>query len=137
MKLNLMYPMIVCDDLAVSRAFYNRLGFDTLFSGPDYVQMVWPGAPLTQIGLVLPRGDDPLVFHSRYRGGMFLAIDVRDVDAVYAELRAVGIEIAEDIRTAPWGKRHFAVMDPNGVAIDIGQTMKVTEMDFNRALEDA
>lgn len=137
MKLNLMYPIIVCDDLAASRTFYGRLGFDTLFSGADYAQMVWPGAPLTQIGLTKPETDAPLVFHSRYRGGMFLAIDVRDVDAVYAEVRAAGIEVAENIRTAPWGKRHFAVMDPSGVAIDIGQTMKVTEMDFNRALEDA
>lgn len=137
MKLNMQYPMIVCENLAESRAFYELLGFDTLFADAGYAQLVWPGAPLTQIGLLTPGKDVPWSFHSRYRGGMFLALDVRDVDAAYADLRAKGIEIAEEIDTAPWGHRHFVVLDPNGVAIDIAQTLKSAVFDFNRALEDA
>lgn len=137
MKLNMQYPVIVCEDQVESRAFYGLLGFDTLFADKNYAQMVWPDAPLTQIGLVTPGRDVPWPFHSRYRGGMFLSLDVRDVDAAYANLRVKGLEIAAEIETAPWGQRHFVVLDPNGVAIDIAQTLKSAVFDFNRALEDA
>jgi uncharacterized glyoxalase superfamily protein PhnB len=30
-----------------------------------------------------------------------------------------GVEIKIDIRNEPWGDRHFATQDPNGIGIDI------------------
>jgi len=41
------------------------------------------------------------------------------VDKVYNELKKKGVEIKIDIRNEPWGDRHFAIQDPNGIGIDI------------------
>ena len=50
---------------------------------------------------------------------MYLTIEVDDVDRVYSDLKSKGIEIKVDLRDEPWGDRHFAIEDPNGIAIDI------------------
>jgi uncharacterized glyoxalase superfamily protein PhnB len=50
---------------------------------------------------------------------MYLTIEVDDVDKVYADLKKKNIEIKIDIRNEPWGDRHFAIQDPNGIGIDI------------------
>ena len=50
---------------------------------------------------------------------MYLTIEVDDVDKVYAEIKKKGVTIKIEIRDEPWGDRHFAIQDPNGVGIDI------------------
>jgi uncharacterized glyoxalase superfamily protein PhnB len=50
---------------------------------------------------------------------MYLTIEVDDVDKVYYELKNKGVVIEIDIRDEPWGDRHFAIQDPNGIGIDI------------------
>jgi uncharacterized glyoxalase superfamily protein PhnB len=50
---------------------------------------------------------------------MYLTIEVDDVDKLYSELKTKEIEIKIELRDEPWGDRHFAISDPNGIAIDI------------------
>jgi catechol 2,3-dioxygenase-like lactoylglutathione lyase family enzyme len=50
---------------------------------------------------------------------MYLTIEVDDVDKVYNDLKNKGVEIKIEIRDEPWGDRHFAIQDPNGIGIDI------------------
>ena len=50
---------------------------------------------------------------------MYLTIEVDDVDNVYNELKQKGVDIKINIRNEPWGDRHFAIQDPNGIGIDI------------------
>ena len=38
---------------------------------------------------------------------------------MYNEMKKKNIEIKIDIRDEPWGDRHFAIQDPNGIGIDI------------------
>jgi len=60
------------------------------------------------------------VFQSAFQGtGMFFTIEVKDVDAEFKRIKSLGIPIAIELRDEPWGDRHFAVVDPNGVGIDI------------------
>jgi uncharacterized glyoxalase superfamily protein PhnB len=35
------------------------------------------------------------------------------------DLKKKGVPIKIDIRNEPWGDRHFAIEDPNGIGIDI------------------
>ena len=42
-----------------------------------------------------------------------------NVDEVYQSLKAKGVEVAIELRDEPWGDRHFAIIDPNGIGIDI------------------
>ena len=50
---------------------------------------------------------------------MYLTIEVENVDAVYSDLIAKGVDIVIELRDEPWGDRHFAIRDPNGIGIDI------------------
>ncbi|RZJ69494.1 MAG: glyoxalase, partial [Flavobacterium sp.] len=50
---------------------------------------------------------------------MYLTIEVDDVDTLYQSLKKKGIPIKIEIRNEPWGDRHFAIQDPNGVGIDL------------------
>ena len=50
--------------------------------------------------------------------GMYLTIEMKDVDAWYEKVERTGVEIKIDLKTEPWGDRHFAVQDPNGIGID-------------------
>ncbi len=51
--------------------------------------------------------------------GMYLTIEVEDVDKTYKEIKAKGVPIKIELRNEPWGDRHFAIQDPNGIGIDI------------------
>ena len=42
-----------------------------------------------------------------------------DVRQLYKELKKKNIDIEIDIRNDPWGDRHFAIQDLNGIGIDV------------------
>ena len=131
MKPKLQYPMISCQDLTESRRFYCSLGYITLFASENYAQMVWPENQAVQIGLITPpRASAPLPFLTEYRGGLFLGFEVEDVDGLYASLTAKGIEITLELEDGPWGQRHFAVMDPNGVVLDFNMAQPEAQNSF-------
>src|SRR5690242_10404793 len=46
---------------------------------------------------------------------------VEDIDAIYQEFKTRGIELADDLRTHPYGLREFAFIDINGYYIRIAE----------------
>lgn len=118
MKLN---AGIITKKLAESKTFYtDHLGFGITFENEFYLLMHTPGHT-AEISFLLP--DHPSqqpFFHKPFQGqGMYLTIEVDDVDSIYNELKNKGVAIKIDIRNEPWGDRHFAIEDPNGIGIDI------------------
>jgi len=74
-----------------------------------------------ELGFLMPNHptQQPL-FHPPSAGkGMFLTIEVEDVDAWYKKLQQKGVPIAIQLRDEPWGDRHFAIIDPNGIGVDV------------------
>lgn len=118
MKLN---AGIITGKLAESKAFYTQyLGFGVSFENEFYLLLHTPGKQF-ELSFLLPNhpGQQAL-FHKPFTGqGMYLTIEVEDVDKVYKEIKKKGISIKIDIRNEPWGDRHFAIEDPNGIGIDI------------------
>ncbi|WP_294821958.1 VOC family protein [uncultured Flavobacterium sp.] len=118
MKLN---AGIITDKIAESKAFYSDvLGFGVTFENEFYLLMHTPGKE-AEISFLLPNHESqqPL-FQKPFQGsGMYLTIEVDDVDAVYEKIKGKGVKISIEIRDEPWGDRHFAIQDPNGVGIDI------------------
>lgn len=49
----------------------------------------------------------------------YSVIEVENVDEVYKELKNKTVPIEIELRNEPWGDRHFAIKDPNGIGIDI------------------
>lgn len=118
MKLN---AGIVTAKLAESKAFYTtNLGFGVVFENEFYLLMHTPNHE-AEISFLLPNhpSQQPL-FQGPFQGqGMYLTIEVDNVDSVYTDLKKKGVAIKIDVRNEPWGDRHFAIEDPNGIGIDI------------------
>lgn len=118
MKLN---AGIITTKLAESKAFYTQtLGFGVTFENEFYLLMNTPNRE-SEISFLLPNHpSQQALFHKPFLGqGMYLTIEVDDVDTLYNHLKDKGIEIKIDLRNEPWGDRHFAIVDPNGIGIDI------------------
>jgi catechol 2,3-dioxygenase-like lactoylglutathione lyase family enzyme len=118
MKLN---AGIVTAKIAETKAFYTGvLGFGVTFENEFYLLLHTPDQK-AEISFLLPDhpSQQPL-FHKRFSGeGMYLTIEVEDVDAFYREVKLKNTEIKIELRDEPWGDRHFAIQDPNGIGIDI------------------
>jgi len=121
MKVTNAYQIIITEKFTQSRAFYKKLGFTPVFDGDWYCQLVWPSAPSVQLGL-MKQGHEtqPAMFQAATVGeGTVLTLEVEEARDAADELREAGFEFALDLRDEPWGQRHFALLDPNGVRIDI------------------
>jgi catechol 2,3-dioxygenase-like lactoylglutathione lyase family enzyme len=118
MKLN---AGIVTTKLAETKSFYmSILGFGVTFENEFYLLLHTPDKD-AEISFLLPNHpSQQSLFHKPFKGeGIYLTIEVDDVDKIYNEIKKKGVEIKIDIRNEPWGDRHFAIQDPNGVGIDI------------------
>jgi catechol 2,3-dioxygenase-like lactoylglutathione lyase family enzyme len=118
MKLN---AGIITTRVKESKDFYSRvLGFGVSFENEFYLLMHTPDNS-AQLSFLQP--DHPSqqgLFHPAFAGkGIYLTIEVDDVDALYHKMLENKISIKIAIRDEPWGDRHFAIEDPNGVGIDI------------------
>lgn len=118
MKLN---AGITTEKIAESKEFYTQiLNFGVTFENEFYLLLHTPDKE-TNLAFLLPNhpSQQPF-FHAPFNGkGMFLTIEVDDVDKIYNEIKKMGVEIKIYIRDEPWGDIHFAIQDPNGIGIDI------------------
>lgn len=117
MKLN---AGIITKKLAESKAFYTEvLGFGVVFENEFYLLMQTPNRH-AELSFLLPNhATQQPFFHKPFTGqGIYLTIEVDDVDVIYNDLKSKGVEIMVDLRDEPWGDRHFAIEDPNRIGID-------------------
>jgi uncharacterized glyoxalase superfamily protein PhnB len=118
MKLN---AGIITAKLAETKSFYAEvLGFGVSFENDFYLLMHTPDHS-AQISFLQPNhpSQQP-IFQPPFTGqGMYLTIEVEDVDALYQRLANKGVAINFELRDEPWGDRHFAIVDPNGIGIDL------------------
>lgn len=118
MKLN---AGIITEKIKETKEFYqDTLGFGITFENEFYLLMHTPDQKF-QISFLMPNHptQQPL-FQPEFNGkGMYLTIEVEDVDTLYKEIKEKGAEIVIDIIDEPWGDRHFAIKDPNGIGIDL------------------
>jgi catechol 2,3-dioxygenase-like lactoylglutathione lyase family enzyme len=49
--------------------------------------------------------------------GVRVAVEVDDVDAVYARVQSAGVRMEDEIGDRPWGFREFALHDPSGLPL--------------------
>ncbi len=118
MKLN---AGIVTEKLEETKAFYTSvLGFGVSFENEFYLLLHTPNGE-DEISFLLPNHpSQQALFHKPFQQqGLYLTIEVDEVDQIYHELKKKGVEIEIDIRDEAWGDRHFAIQDPNGIGIDL------------------
>ena len=118
MKLN---AGIITSKLSETKEFYTKtLNFGVTFENEFYLLLHTPNKE-AEISFLLPDhpSQQPL-FHKPFQNqGVYLTLEVDDVDSIYQEMKRQGVEIKIDMRDETWGDRHFAIQDPNGLGIDI------------------
>lgn len=124
-KLKTVYTIVSTDELEAVKAFYQKyFGFQAVFDTGWYVQLVGPrdgsDVPL-ELGFMLPNNESLTEeFQASFDGkGIFISIEVDDVDSVYKQLVADGYAPVQDLCDQPWGQRHFIIRDPGGTFLEV------------------
>jgi uncharacterized glyoxalase superfamily protein PhnB len=118
MKLN---AGIITEKLLETKKFYTEiLNFGVTFENEFYLLLHTPDKS-AEISFLQPNHpSQERIFQSEFNGkGVYLTIEVENVDEIYNRLKNRGIPMAIEIRDEPWGDRHFAIKDPNGIGIDM------------------
>ena len=106
-------------DFALSKQFYQDLGFDLAWSSEDLAY--------------LRHGNSSFLLQDFYKaehaGHFMMHLLVEDVEAWWGHVQAQGLATIYVVRVEPpadrpWGIRDFLVVDPTGVLWRIGQSIK-------------
>lgn len=98
-------------ELGANRDFYGLLGFEEVMNMGWMATLASPANPTAQISFFTQERTAPVVPD--------LSVEVEDVDAVHARVRASGAEIVRELRDEEWGVRRFFVRDPNGRVVNV------------------
>lgn len=132
-------PVLWVQDVDASLAFYvEKLGFENggTFTGPDGKNVF--GSVLWQKQMVMLDATNPMTTEDRDRRGIGVVfhIEMPDVDKFYAEVKAKGVAITEEIKDQFWGDRTFAIKDPDGYYLMFYTTIKkVTTEEMESAMK--
>ncbi|MBE0616051.1 MAG: VOC family protein [Burkholderiales bacterium] len=116
-----LLPNICTDKMEETRDFYKELlGFVVGFELKGwYIQLASPEKPELQIGIMrLDHEFTPRPFQ-RLAQGVIISVQVEDVEATYAAVKAHDFELAHDICDEEFGMRRFMVVDPNGLLVNV------------------
>ncbi|MFJ5532811.1 VOC family protein [Streptomyces sp. NPDC093261] len=97
--------------LRESSEFYGRLGLEEVMDHGWIVTLASPASPGAQVGLMTKDRTAPV--------SPDVSVEVDDVDAVYAVVRAGGAEIVHPLQDEEWGVRRFFVRDPDGRVVNV------------------
>jgi catechol 2,3-dioxygenase-like lactoylglutathione lyase family enzyme len=118
---DLAIPILPSRSIENTRDFYRQLGFcGKVWDGPYFY------AILTRGSVELHFFTLPGLVPAESSAGCY--IRVQNVDGIFdvfakADLPKEGIPRMDHLENKPWGMREFAVVDPDGNLIRIGQTI--------------
>ncbi len=118
MKLNACF---IIPKLQETKKFYATvLQMEVVFENDFYLLLQTAGGT-DQISFLLPdhESQQPLFKPAFVGKGAYLTIEVENVDEVYEKIKKMKIPVVIPMRDEPSGDRHFAIVDPNGIGIDI------------------
>ena len=115
-----LFPDICTDRLERSRDFYRDfLGFEVVFQNEWYVQMQLPAEPAAQIAFVELGHSSVPDGHGVTPKGVLVTVELASATASHDRALELGLEIVYPLRDEVWGQRHFMVLDPNGLLVDV------------------
>ena len=100
-------------DIARSRAFYERLGFEVVGDKGSFVSLAWEGCQLFLEQR--PNLPPPPTYPAAN-----VRVMVPDVDACWGRAQAAGAEVLAPIADREYALRDFTILDPDGFGIRFG-----------------
>jgi len=112
-------PVLEISDMVGSLAFYkDKLGFDAATWGePPSFAIVQRGE--VTLALALVAGGTATVSRKTWAAYIY----VRNVDNLFAELRAAGVAVADPPENRPYNCREMIIDDPDGHILAFGQVL--------------
>ena len=122
-----IFPDITTEDVAASRDFYVRLlGLDVAWESDWYVLLHGDGSTV-QLAIVERSHDSVPAVHRHAASGVLITFEVDDATEVWKRAQELGFEVAQELRDEQFGQRHFMLVDPNGLLVDVVETLFVPE----------
>ena len=118
-KNDIAIPILPSQELKDTLTFYRRLGFDGEIIGGHY-------AILQRDTVELHFFSHPDLIRSESCAGCYIRVlDVASIYAAFAlaQLPQAGRPRMDQLEDKPWGLREFAVVDPDGNLLRIGQVL--------------
>jgi catechol 2,3-dioxygenase-like lactoylglutathione lyase family enzyme len=109
-------PVVFVSNVQSSATFFrDKLGFaiDFLHGHPPFYGSVSRGAARLHLRFVHEPVITPGV-REREEGLLSAFLDVDNIQGLFAEYKAAGVDFAHPLRKEPWGMSAFTVLDPDG-----------------------
>ena len=116
-------PVFFTLDMPVTLAFYrDQLGFRCLGTWLD--PPVYAIVARNQQAIHFRSAEPPAATANKYADELLDAyVSVEDVDALYAEYAARGVEFQRELANTPWNSREFVVKDCDGRLLAFGMNL--------------
>jgi catechol 2,3-dioxygenase-like lactoylglutathione lyase family enzyme len=111
MTVRRVMPVVHSEAAEENREFYGLLGFEEVMDHGWIMTLASPAVPAAQISFMSADRTAPV--------NPDISVEVDDVDAAYAAMRARGAEIVHPLQDEEWGVRRFFVRDPDGRVINV------------------
>lgn len=131
--LKFVAPLIVVENIALSRIFYEQMlgqtvkfdfGEDVQFEGDFSIHL------RTHYQSLLGGEDAYPVTRKAHWGELFFETD--ELEAVQQRLSAANVKLVHPVREEPWGQRVIRLYDPDGHVIEIGESLEAVARRFHR-----
>jgi catechol 2,3-dioxygenase-like lactoylglutathione lyase family enzyme len=120
MKPNSYYPVIACENVAETTAFYiDHFGFKAVFDTDWYVHLQSTERDTVNLAVMDCNHETIPDGYRKPVQGLLINFEIDDVDAAYVRLTAAGLPVLQEIRSEEFGQRHFITHDPAGVMVDV------------------
>lgn len=117
MAITSTYPVLLSSDVSAAAEFYvEHFGFEKTFEADWYVSLrngAFELAVLDDSHETIPPTLNPK------RGGFLFNIEVDDATSLYEQLKGKGLNVVLELRDEDFGQRHFIMVGPDEVVIDV------------------
>ena len=120
-NLNSVYPVIVTKSIDQTKNFYVKwFGCKLLFESTWFILLQMPGTNENLIAFIDEIHPSSPPSPKAFSGeGAFYTINVSDAKILFDAFARAKAKFAYTLTDEPWGQKRFAVIDPNGLWIDI------------------
>lgn len=122
MKIKESYPVFVTAKLTETINYYTKwFEFEVFFESTWFVLLQSKSDKPYFIAFMDYRQptSPPSIPAINAKAGVFLTLEVDNVEAEYQKLVAAGIDVYYGLKTEAWGQKRFGLIDPNGMYVDI------------------
>jgi catechol 2,3-dioxygenase-like lactoylglutathione lyase family enzyme len=115
-----IYSVYTVADVEAARAFYvEHFGLSVVFEADWYVQL-HGATPAVQLAFIRPGHETvPAGFREAHAHGVLVSIEVADARALAQRFVDRGVPLVVPLKDEPFGQRHFMVVDPSGLLVDV------------------